>query len=71
MGETMMMGLRLLEEGVSQTTFAERFGLTLDEVYGVQIDQLHANGLLENGSDRLRLTAKGQMLGNRVFRDFI
>ena len=71
MGETMMMGLRLLEEGVSQTGFAERFGRSLDEVYGEVITKLQADGLLENGDDRLRLTAKGQLLGNRVFREFI
>lgn len=71
MGETMMMGLRLLEEGVSQTGFAERFGRTLDEVYGEVIAELQASGLLENGGDRLRLTARGQLLGNRVFREFI
>lgn len=71
MGETMMMGLRLVEEGVSQADFADRFGSTLDAVYGKQIDQLQRRGLLEAAADGLRLTRAGRLLGNQVFMEFV
>lgn len=74
MGETMMMGLRLIDEGVSEETFQTRFGQTLEEVYGPQIAQLSQQGLLEHvngGQNAICLTQRGRLLGNRVFREFI
>jgi oxygen-independent coproporphyrinogen-3 oxidase len=71
MGETMMMGLRLVDEGVSPAGFANRFGETLDAVYGKQIAQLERRGLLESAADALRLTRAGRLLGNQVFMEFV
>lgn len=74
MGETMMMGLRLVDEGVSRQTFAQKFDQELDEVYGPQIDRLQDLGLLEsvNGNQNaIRLTKRGRLLGNQVFIEFI
>jgi len=74
MGETMMMGLRLTEEGVSEKTFYQRFGVSMLEVYQPQIEQLIGAGLLEwNSGNRevLWLTKNGRLLGNRVFMEFI
>lgn len=74
MGETMMMGLRLIEEGVSEETFQERFGQSLDETYNSQIRHLAGQGLLEQvngGRNGIRLTTRGRLLGNRVFSEFI
>jgi oxygen-independent coproporphyrinogen-3 oxidase len=73
-GETMMMGLRLLLEGVSNQEFEKRFGTSLQERFGSQIDRLISFGLLEWAGaheERLRLTQKGHLLGNQVFREFI
>jgi oxygen-independent coproporphyrinogen-3 oxidase len=73
-GETMMMGLRLVKEGVSARAFHERFGRTLDQVFGAQIERLTRLGLLEwNGEEReiLRLTPQAYLLGNQVFIEFI
>jgi len=73
-GETMMMGLRLTEEGVSQEVFYQRFGQTILEIYGTQIERLTSIGLLEwagKDQDVLRLTSKGRFLGNRVFVEFL
>lgn len=73
-GETMMMGLRLVLEGVSNQDFLQRFGKNLQEVFGNQIDCLISIGLLEwTGAigKRLRLTKKGYLLGNQVFKEFI
>ena len=71
MGETLMLGLRLIEEGVERTRFKERFELDLSEVYGMTIEQLIEQGLLETDDERIRLTARGRLLGNRVFGEFL
>jgi len=70
-GETMMMGLRLTQEGVSNQAFCQRFGQTLDEVFPAQIEELQRYGLLEWAGERLRLTSQGRLLGNQVFMRFI
>ena len=71
MGETLMLGLRLIEEGVERARFKDRFGAELDEIYGATIARLMEQGLLEADSERIRLTAKGRLLGNRVFAEFL
>jgi oxygen-independent coproporphyrinogen III oxidase len=74
MAEMMMVGLRLTELGVSNSAFQARFGISLEENYAKRIRTLTRAGLLEwTGGDetRLRLTKKGRLLGNRVFREFV
>ncbi len=71
MGETLMLGLRLIEEGVTRSRFRDRFGANLDQVYGATIDRLVRQGLLESTADRIRLTERGRLLGNRVFAEFL
>jgi oxygen-independent coproporphyrinogen-3 oxidase len=70
-GETLMMGLRLVQEGISRLAFSERFGEELDRRFEKEINKLTAQGLLEWGGERLRLTKKGRLLGNQVFIHFI
>jgi oxygen-independent coproporphyrinogen-3 oxidase len=73
MAEMMMMGLRLTQEGVGKHDFRRRFGRELLAVYGEPIRRLVGQGLLcwtEDG-ERLRLTARGRLLGNWVFREFV
>jgi oxygen-independent coproporphyrinogen-3 oxidase len=72
--ETMLMGLRLVQEGVSNRAFTERFGESLKDVFGEQIQRLMSYGLLEwagENGDILRLSPHGRLLGNRVFIEFI
>lgn len=72
MGEYMMMGLRLTQEGVSADAFQQRFGVPLETVYGEQIAHLRALGLLEWTSNQaLRLTPDAYLLGNQVFMAFV
>lgn len=75
MNETMMLGLRLTETGVSVREFEARYGLAYDDVYPRQIEDLIAKGLLERtvyGEDgHLRLTKRGRLLGNQVFMAFV
>lgn len=70
MGETMMMGLRLVA-GVSDARFRARFGMGLAEVFGVELARLAGQGLLEWDGQTARLTPRGRLLGNWVFREFI
>ncbi|HZY41285.1 MAG TPA: radical SAM family heme chaperone HemW [Anaerolineae bacterium] len=70
-GETLMVGLRLIDEGVDRARFADRFGVNLDEVYGSIIARLVDQGLMEALPDRIRLTPRGRLLGNRVFAEFL
>ena len=69
--ETMMMGLRLTIEGVSQKAFLNRFGVSLVEIYAGKINDLILKGLLAWQGDNLVLTSAGRLLGNKVFIEFI
>jgi oxygen-independent coproporphyrinogen-3 oxidase len=73
--ETMMMGLRLVKEGVSEEKFMQRFGKNLYETFPNEISFLMKNDLLEKtikaDEHIYRVTHKGTMLGNQVFLQFI
>jgi oxygen-independent coproporphyrinogen III oxidase len=74
MQEWMMVGLRLTDEGVSQASFLERFGISYQEVFGTQLSKCIQSGLLEEfgeNVDRIRLTPRGRLLGNQVFMQFV
>ena len=70
MGETMMLGLRLAE-GVDDARFQARFGRGLEQVFGAELAELCELGLLEWDRRVARLTARGRLLGNRVFVRFV
>lgn len=72
--ETMMMGLRLLQEGVSEQRFQQRFDQSLRQRFARPIQRLIQLGLLEwagEQQDILRITTRGRLLGNQVFVEFI
>jgi oxygen-independent coproporphyrinogen III oxidase len=71
MGETMMLGLRLVREGVEDARFRARFGVGLDETFDAEIAVLVRRGLLMRLPDRVRLTPEGRLLGNQVFAEFL
>ena len=68
--ETMLMGMRL-NVGVSAAHFAARCGLSLETTYGTALAELVGQGLVERAGERVRLTPRGRMLGNRVFARFV
>jgi len=70
MGETMMLGLRLAE-GVRADVFAARFGAKLVDAFGKELAELAGLGLLAWDGRVARLTARGRLLGNRVFARFV
>jgi oxygen-independent coproporphyrinogen-3 oxidase len=72
MSEFMMTGLRLTQEGISENLFQARFGQSVRDVYGGEIDDLLKLGLVENGpGQRIKITQRGRLLGNQVFRRFV
>lgn len=81
MQETMMLGLRLTGEGVSDDVFRARFGGSLKDVFEKEIAALMSFGLLEwaeietspilETAEVLRLTKKARLLGNQVFQYFV
>ena len=68
--ETMFLGLRLLE-GMTLNDFQQRHDVNLLEIYGTEVDDLVAKGLLGFDGECLKLTGKGFLLSNQVFLRFI
>lgn len=71
MGETMMLGLRLPQEGVTFERFQRRHGLPLTEVFAKELRDLVGWGLLEIDDDRVKLSERGLLMGNQVFSHFL
>jgi len=73
--EQMMLGLRLLREGVSTAEFEARFGEPLAGKFRVAIERGRNRGLLEwidsPAGRRLRLTRQGRFLANQVVVEFV
>jgi len=81
MQETMMLGLRLVGEGVTEAAFRERFGVGIAEAFPKEMDELLRLGLVEwidslflSGEGpgvRLRLTPPARLVANQVFMQFV
>ncbi len=75
MTEHLMLGLRLLQEGVSATQFEQRFGQSLTDRYKKAIQFGLDQGWLEWGTisndQRLRLTRQGRFFANQVVLQFM
>ena len=74
MQDEMMLGLRLVDEGVSATGFKLKFGYELTAIFEKEISRLIRSKLIQwtdgNGTS-LILTEKGTLLGNQVFMEFV
>jgi oxygen-independent coproporphyrinogen-3 oxidase len=71
MQETMMLGLRLVHEGVSESAFRARFGLGIAEAFPQEVAELLRLNLLEWQNNALRLTPHARLIGNQVFMRFV
>jgi oxygen-independent coproporphyrinogen-3 oxidase len=71
MGETMMLGLRLLREGVPFQRFTAMHQVDLREIFAKAITQLQSWGLIELDPVRIRLSPRGVLVGNQVFTYFL
>ena len=70
-GETMMLGLRLLQEGVSRARFAERHGAPIEQIFGPELMRGQEMGLLHIDDERVRLTEQGTFVSNQAMMLFV
>ncbi|NLF79887.1 MAG: radical SAM family heme chaperone HemW [Clostridia bacterium] len=68
--EALFLGLRLLA-GIDFTAFYGRYGVDPRRRYRREIERLWEKGLIELDKQGMRLTRRGLLLGNEVFRAFV
>jgi oxygen-independent coproporphyrinogen-3 oxidase len=68
--EAWFLGLRM-SEGVSVDALKHEFGPDLVEPAMETVERLVNDGLLVAGGARVRLTARGRLLSNEVFQEFL
>ena len=69
--DTLIMGLRLTQEGIPRGLFNQRFGIDLVDLHRPIIEKFVNYGLLAVDDERVKLTDKGRLLSNVVFREFV
>lgn len=67
MSETAILNLRLLQEGINKAAFEQRFGVSVEAIFGEVLAELADWGLLANDSECIQLTRRGYLLSNQVF----
>lgn len=70
MEEEMFLGLRKTA-GVSLERFEQRYGQTLYDVYGKELDELLQKELIIIEQGYIKLTLRGRFIGNEVFQYFL
>ena len=70
MAEHMFLGLRM-SDGVTFENFEKVFGITLQDVFGKELEVLQSQQLLSIDTRAVRLTRRGMLLSNQVFQQFI
>ena len=70
MGETLMLGLRLLK-GVSVDTFERRFQVSFQKTYGKVLDSLLNQELITFNQNHIALSRKGLFLADSVILKFM
>lgn len=70
MEEFMFLGLRKME-GVSETDFRNVFRKEMQEVYGLILQKMKEEGLMEQAGDNWRLTERGIDISNYVMSEFL
>ena len=70
MEEFMFLGLRLMC-GVSKIEFEQRFGVSIEEVYGTVIQKYEKQGYLTWNHNYLKLTDAGIDVSNIIMADFL
>lgn len=65
--EHLFTGLRLVRQGVRDSAFKARFGVSLLDVFGEPFAKLSAQGLLQHDGEHWRLSRAARLISNRVF----
>lgn len=74
MRDFMMLGLRLIREGVSEQRFQKYYKNPMREIFKNEVSYLLALDLVEwvdEDQEHLRLTPRGVMVANQVFMQFV
>ena len=73
MKDFMLLGLRLIQDRVSNARFADCFGRSMHSVFVNEINLLESQGLVAwQGDQRIdEIDEKGILLANRVFMEFV
>lgn len=69
--ETLIMGLRLTQEGINRKSFVERFDIDLVELHRPIIEKYVNYGLLHVDTEVVRITQRGRLLSNMIFRELV
>lgn len=70
MEEFMFLGLRMME-GISKKKFQNEFGVSMEEIYGEQLQKLQRQGLLTQEKEMILLTEAGIAVSNYVLIEFL
>lgn len=70
-GETMMLGLRMLNDGINAEAFQARHGASMHSVFHEPITRMTELGMMESTGQGVRLTERGMMLANSVVSEFL
>ncbi|MBR4172833.1 MAG: oxygen-independent coproporphyrinogen III oxidase [Clostridia bacterium] len=70
MSEFVFLGLRMLE-GISETEFFERFGVTIFEVFPKPIEKFVKTGFLLRENGRIRLSKEAVGVSNQIMCEFL
>lgn len=69
--ETLIMGLRLTQEGINRAAFHKRFGVDLLDVHAEVIERYRTHGLLYVDDQVVKITQQGRLLSNMIFRELV
>lgn len=70
MEEEMFLGLRKVA-GVDKHHFKEKFGESIENVYGQVLSKYMQNGYMHTTNDAVALTKRGRFIGNEIFQSFL
>jgi oxygen-independent coproporphyrinogen III oxidase len=71
LSETIMMGMRLTQEGVQRKAFHERFGMDVYALKRETIEKYVGLGMLDVTDEYIRLSQQGRLVSNVVIADLI
>ena len=70
MSDTLIMGLRL-DSGINISEFEHKFQIRIEEIFPGKINKLISENLITKQNNQIKLSAKGKLLGNEVFINFL
>jgi oxygen-independent coproporphyrinogen-3 oxidase len=69
--DTLLMGLRLTQEGIVREQFRERFGVDVLTLHPQVFERYAGYGVIDIQPERVSLTPRGRLLSNSLFRELV